>query len=620
MKIADFSVKYRKRLLSLAVILPLLAMLLLSTPALAAPAVALSPASGTSGTEVTVTGTVFDSYKGDSVHVFFDTTEISGSPLTVPQTGTFTILFTIPATANPGRHWIRVKSEVGSTSFLAENFLTIEETGITLDVVDGTVGTEVTIIGTGFYAGRTVNLYYYNIVVDIIGAEITSPVGRFSHSFSIPGSTSGVHRITASNAEGNSAEAEFKVFPDVTLNLSSASPRELLNVTGTGFGYRSNVAIIFGIFTVASVRTDDYGNFDTIFNVPDVKPNPYDVKAQDESGNVDKVKFTITAGASLSQTAGSVGSRITVKGSGFIAGGTVNVDYDNLRVATATADNNGSFTATFNVPPSLSGSHVVTASDGTIVKQLAFTVESDPPQAPVMLLPSNSSETMAEAYLDWHDVTDPSLPVVYSLQIASDQNFSSLVLEKEGLTKSEYTLTADEKLAADARHPPYFWRVSATDAAGNTGEWSVPWSFYINAPPPPTLLLPLSDSQSDMPVLFNWQAVTSLSPPVTYNLQVATDLNFTSLVFEKTELTDSEYLMTEEDGPELEKEITYYWRIKAVDSANNESDWSAPGSFNTGSSFSFPAWAIYTLIGIVVIIVGFLAFRVGRRTAYRPPE
>jgi hypothetical protein len=620
MKIIGCSLKRLKRLLSLATVLPLLAALLLSTPALAAPAITLSPASGAAGTEVIITGTVFDSYKGDSLHIIFDTTEISGSPLTVPETGEFTILFTIPATATPGRHWLRVKSNSGDISSLAENFFTIEETGVTLDVVEGTIGTQVTVSGTGFYAARTVNIYYYNVTSEIVGAEFASSIGRFSNSFAIPASTGGIHRITASNAEGNSAEAEFTVIPDITLNLSSAGPRELLNVRGTGFGFRSNVDIVFGTLTVATVKTDDYGNFDTVFNVPEVRPNPYDVKAQDQQGNTDKIKFTVTAGASLSQTAGSIGSKVTVKGSGFKIGGTVTVDYDNLRVATATADNNGSFTAAFNVPPSPSGNHVIIASDGTTTRQLTFTVESQAPQPPVISMPANGSETRAEAYLDWQDVTDPSQPVAYRLQIAADQNFSTLVLEKEELTASEYTLTEAEKLAADAKHAPYFWRVKAVDAAGNESEWSTPWSFYVNAPPAPVLLLPAPDSSPATPLLFNWQAVTSLSPPVTYNLQLATDLTFKSIVLEKTALTSSDYLMTKEDELKIERDITYYWRVRAIDSATNASEWSAPGSFSISTSFSFPGWAMYAMIGIAVIIVGFLAFRVGRRTAYRPPD
>ena len=52
----------------------------------------------------------------------------------------------------------------------------------------------------------------------------------------------------------------------------------------------------------------------------------------------------------------------------------------------------------------------------------------------------------------------------------------------------------------------------------------------------------------------------------------------------------------------------------AIDDAANESEWLAPGSFYVG--FTFPGWAIYTLIGIVALLVGFLAFWFGRRTAY----
>jgi len=223
--------------------------------------------------------------------------------------------------------------------------------------------------------------------------------------------------------------------------------------------------------------------------------------------------------------------------------------------------------------------------------------------------------------LDWQDVTDLSLPVTYSLQVASDQNFSSLVLENEGLTDSEYTLSEEERLAAVTKFAPYYWRVKATDSANNASEWSDPGSFYISAPPAPTLTLPASGSKASTPVLFNWQGSTSLSPPVTYSLQVATDLNFTSIVLENEELTDSEFTLTEEEElPVVKQEAPYYWRVKATDSANNESDWSDPGSFYTGSSFTLPAWVTYTLIVIIIIVVGYLAFRVGRRTAFNPPE
>jgi len=620
MKMVDYLARYNKMLLTLAIALPLLAVLVPSTPAQAAPAITLSPASGAIGTRVIITGTIFDSYKGDNIYVFFDDTEITDSPLTVDETGTFTIPFNIPDGTTAGRHWIEARSETKSTSMLAKNFFIVEEPAIKLDVADGSVGTEVTISGRGFYAGRTVTFYYYNTIGEKLGTEAASPVGDFSYHFTIPNSTAGEHKVAAKNAEGDSAETEFEVIPSIALNLASAGPGELLSIRGIGFGYRGEVDINFGTYPVAKARSDEHGNFEVQFNIPAVKPDTYDVKALDEYGNIDKAKFVTTAGASLDQTSGSVGSRLTVSGSGFEPGETVAVDYDNLRVTTATTDNNGAFKTSFNVPLSGSGSHVITVSDGINTKKFAFAVESEAPPVPGLLLPANSSETRAKAYLDWQDVADPSLPVAYSLQVATDQNFSSPVLEKEGLTESEYKLTEEERMAAVKQYAPYYWRVKATDSANNESEWSTTWSFYVGAPPPPTPLLPASDSKAEIPVLINWQGVNSLSPPITYHLQVATDLNFTSIVLEKQRLINSEYIITEEEElPEVKDEAPYYWRVKATDSANNESEWSATWSFYTGAPFTMPGWITYTLIGIGVIVIGFLAFRVGRRTAFSPP-
>ena len=104
MKRVDFSIKHSKILRSLAVALPLLAMLMLSTPAMAAPIITLSPTSGAIGTKVTITATNFESYRGDNVFLFFNNDEIVDSPLTVPPTGSFSIDLDIPAYAAPGRH------------------------------------------------------------------------------------------------------------------------------------------------------------------------------------------------------------------------------------------------------------------------------------------------------------------------------------------------------------------------------------------------------------------------------------------------------------------------------------------------------------------------------------
>jgi len=504
------------RILSLAIILSLLMVAITATPALAAPVITLSPTSGAIGTEVTVTGTNFDSYKGDEISVLFNNLEIPNSPLTVHETGSFSVNFNIPDDAETGVAWIRIRSPIGST--LAKSSFVIPETEIELDVEEGVVGTEVTATGKGFYANKMVTFYYYNRSNEKLGTEVATPNGEYSYRFTIPDSTAGKHRITAENAEGDSAKATFEVIPSVTLNPTSGAAGDIFTVSGTGFGYRSEVTIYFKNAKITYALADKYGSFEGTFNVPVMRSQTYEVEAEDEDDNTDKAEFTIVAGASLNKTTGNVGTGLIVSGTGFIVGGTVTIKYDALEVATTTTNTTGAFSIIFNVPVSISGQHLVTVSDGTNTKQLAFTMEAEAPPVPTPLLPRMGVKAKSSVHFDWEDVDDPSLPITYHLQVASDKNFTSIALEKAELTNSEYTLTEEERLAA------------------------------------------------------------------------------------------------------VKKEAPYHWRVKAIDSATNESEWSTPGSFYVGSSFALPSWAIYTLTGFGVLIISFFAFWMGRRTAYYHPK
>jgi len=68
--------------------------------------------------------------------------------------------------------------------------------------------------------------------------------------------------------------------------------------------------------------------------------------------------------------------------------------------------------------------------------------------------------------------------VSYWLQIANDYDFSSLVLDKDGLAVSEYTLTEGEALANGA----YYWRVCAVDGLARQSDWTSGWSITVNVP------------------------------------------------------------------------------------------------------------------------------------------
>ncbi len=600
------------RILAVLVLLSVGLLGLSGTPVMAGPEISLSPDSGAVGTTVTISGENWDSFKGDEIYIYFSGEEISASPIVVPQTGVFQLDFNIPGDAEPDEYDIRVRAEWGST--LATRTFTVLEPGISLSRKSGPVGSKLVVDGEGFYADKVVTIYFDRAILSTMTA---SPSGEFSYNFNVPASTAGTHDVIAENAEDNFSDAEFEVLPKITLSPETGAVGSILKVSGTGFASKSDISIFFQSDEVAFAKTDESGTFKTAsFNVPSVSPDTYDITVKDEKRNTAKYEFVITAGVSIDQTIANVGSELTIIGTGFETGGKVDVEYDGVAVATIAADNDGAFQVVLEVPTSPHGEHVISVSDGVNIRQIVFEIESDAPEVPALLSPDDKSVVKAAAYFDWDDVDDPSVPVRYQLQIASDVNFAAIILETT-LTESAYTLGETEALAAATEGSPYYWRVKAIDGASNESEWSAPRLFLVLAPGMPVLLSPESGGEAEAEAYFDWEDIVSLSSPVLYHLQVASAEDFSKLIIEKEGLADSEYTVTKgEKLAAVKKTAPYYWRVRAIDSAGNEGEWSTPGSFVVGFYLALPNWALYILIAFGAIIVGFLAFWLGRRTAF----
>ena len=497
-------------LLTVAAILGTLVAVIPARPTLAAPAIQLSPASGAVGTMVTVTGTNFESYKGDSVSIFFGGLEIITSPVTVPDSGRLETGFEIPVNTFPGLGTVSVIGPLGST--LATATFMVEAPEIWPDVDSGVIGTSVTIIARGFYVDRIVAFYYnHNGVTTLLGTTVADATGECSYTFVVPPGHAGEHRVTAENEIGNRASTTFEVIPQAILSPTQGSAGDIIAVSGTGFSAGEEVSIYLKTTPVAYIRSDAFGSFEGVFKVPAMSNDSYAMRIEDVSRNRVLMQFPIVAGARLSSTAGHVGTEVIVSGNGFTAGAELTVRYDTTEVARVSVDEDGSFTVTFEAPPGIAGQRTVTVSDGNDTAGLVFTMESTPPPAPARQLPEPGVEIRSPVIFDWGTVEDLSAPVTYTLQVANDGEFADVVLEKSGLATTEYTPTSNEQL-----------RTSKDETA-------------------------------------------------------------------------------------------YYWRVKAVDAASNESGWSAVGSFRVVASFTMPSWAIYVLIGVAVVIVGFLVYRLWRR-------
>ena len=468
------------RSIAVASIVSSAAALIPALPAMAQPEITLSPTSGSIGTEVTVSGTDFDSFKNTGLVITFDNVEIDTSPLTVPESGDFSTTFVVPDGAEPGTARVKAETTLGGT--IQKSFI-VTAPEIETNTDEGTVGTKVDIEGEGFYARGDVDVYYYSKGSKInMSTEHATESGAFSYTMTIPESTAGAHKIIAEDNLGNSAEASFSVLPSIILNAYSGATDSNLSVSGSGYAGDGEVSVSFGGQETAQSTTDKYGSFQATFRVPAFESGSYVVKAEDGSDNWAKAAFTLAAGASLSQSSGSVGTPLIVSGVGFNAAVLITITYDNEEVATTVSDEDGSFSTTFNIPPSMGGNHTVTVTDGTNTDESVFTMESDAPPVPDLIHPDNGSKAEAMPHLEWEEITDPS-GVTYSLQVATSEGFTpaSIVIEKTDLTESEYTIGEEEELSPSTKEAPHYWRVSATDAARNSSEWSEPYSFYVSS-------------------------------------------------------------------------------------------------------------------------------------------
>ena len=107
--------------------------------------------------------------------------------------------------------------------------------------------------------------------------------------------------------------------------------------------------------------------------------------------------------------------------------------------------------------------------------------DTTPPAVPSLTSPADGKNLSDNTpILDWSDVSDPS-GVTYSLSIATDNGFTSIVLQKTDLAASSYEITLDEALT----NGTYYWRVQAADGANNASDWSEVWTFTFTVVPPP---------------------------------------------------------------------------------------------------------------------------------------
>jgi hypothetical protein len=522
------------RIFSIGIFLSSLLVALPASPAQAVRGITLLPKVGEVGDRITITGTDFNKSAADAdkyAAIFFSSDEASTiddidvevtyyklvrEGVWLDEEGNFETTFKVPdklddggkdEDVTSGTYYVYVCHYLGTkiqTRIRAVATFTVTMGNISLSPLRGTVGTLLEITGTDFADSMPIKVKYNGFTVPIdSGNYQTNSRGDFSSVIFVPDSTAGSHTVTAI-VSSDEAEATFTVEPDILINPTSGETDTSVMISGTGFGKMKAVTIWFSNTAVATTTTSIVGSFYVDFDVPEIQAGRYNIEAE-EGANLAKARFTITEPSpppppsqppppepspsiSISATNGSIGQGIVMGGAGFKADTTVTIKYDNELLTAANTDSNGVFAAAITVPVSNHGNHTITVSDGTSTSELNFAVESIPPPVPALLLPEMEAEVESPMYFNWRGVIDPSAPVTYTLQVATSTDFSatSTVLEKKGLTQTEYSVTEVEGMRLGAAKTPYYWRARAIDGASNEGNWANPGIFYVASSGIPT--------------------------------------------------------------------------------------------------------------------------------------
>ncbi len=451
----------------------------------------------------------------------------------------------------------------------------------------------------------------YKVVDDV---QVIDYYNYESESFEVPDSIGGISRIaivtsdlgstaTTSQVTTHKAPAPFRnftVIPQIIIESEDEGPAGTeVEVSGTGFGYREDITIYFDgdeVELLDDIRANDFGSWTGSFLVPLASQGMHDITASGndtDEADVIPAEFEVTPGISIEPNEGTVGSVFTVLGNGFAANETgIEILFNTVAVTTGLSANvDGVFTADVTVPTAAMGEHSVGARGNTTsaasVQTVTFEVQ------PELIVTPLSGYVGTEV-----EVTATGLPAT-----------TTVTVTYSGITMGTGTTTANGTLAPilfEATHPQAVHTpqqpITITFNAATLEEI---FEMDSTPPPTPTPVEPPTGTRigfvgRQTPTL-EWTQVEDPSG-VSYNLQISATADFTQILISKAGLETTSYTLTEEEALPYG---TYYWRVKAIDGAMNESDWSESSNFTSGL---LPLWALITIGVLALILIAALIY------------
>jgi hypothetical protein len=640
------------RTLGVLIILSLLLMVLPVTPVYAQYSITPSPAAGGVGDLITVNGSFPDSISAYFVKIYFSSNNVAvGDLISTATTREYvcgqevptdtnlladnvTLTFNVPVALNDGS----VAQDVTSgTYYIYATVITTMESPIrakatftlsapTIDIspASGYAGTtNVQVIGSNFPASTILQIKFDSTVIAITsGHTSTLSTGLFLSYINIPSTaTVGAHTITAT-AGTTTASATFTVTasPSITLIPTTGSAGTSITVIGANFLSNKVLSIKFDstVISISSgdVATSSGGGFTSTITIPATATvGTHTITATADTATA-SATFTVTGiSATLNTpnpTSGPPGTSITISGTGFAASTALVFKFGTTTVTptgSTQTGSDGSFSSAITVPSgTAAGTYTITVTAGATSGTATFTVtQSGTTTPPTSTLPLSIDQEDG-------DYVGGTISIGASGFLPN----SAVTVTIDGTEIAEKDTDASGFVVITFKVPSIQYGEHTVIATDGTNIASANFSIESTPPSVPVPLSPAMGEAIDSPASFDWESVTDISAPVTYNLQIATSDTFApeSIVIDKTGITTSGYTLTEAEQLKLSAEVNYYWREKAVDAAFNESIWTGANEFTMIQPFEFTGWPLYLTISLGGLVLFLLGLWVGRRTAF----
>ena len=582
-----------------------LAICLIPTSIDAAGSLSLSPSQGTVGTKVAIPAMC--GYGEGQYYLYWGEAEQLLSEGELVE-GCASLTFTIPEAAR-GEH--KVTLRIGTESF--ERKFTVMPS-ISPSTNEGTVGSNLTVTGKGFNSNESaININYDGSPVE---TEIkASSKGSWQSTFNVPASSRGKHII---DAEGTTPATEvddriFTVIPQINISPTSGWVGTVISIAGTGFGSgETNIKVTYdGLATKTGITSDATGSWQSSFSIPTSAKGSHKIDAYGATtteADVAEVTFTVSPGIKLELASGHLGGNIHIGDSLWVSGvgfevneAEIKITFDGTMIASGiTADAKGSWSTQIEMPPSTRGEHTVDASGDT-------TKASDVADTIIVISPEMEINPTSGAIGDDVIVSGTAFGGNQAITISYDGN--QVAVGSTTNAKGNFTASFKVPKSQAGDHT-----VTVTDAVASVA--SSTFSVESTPPPTPQPISPEAGSRigfvGKTVITFGWSDVDDPSG-ICYLLEVSQSADFSGVMTHKEGLTQSQYTLT---GDEALAKGEYYWRVKAIDGAENQGEWTNGQFFKVGVT-EWWLLAVIIIAGIGIIGIVWRIVHISRRGSWK---